>query len=235
MMLWEPGFVVQFPEETYDYQYDFKLNTTVPGKGMAETLVVTARRRGAGSIELEIWYCCAAFTIPLCKATLQEGEELSRARYPVNQESSKWAVKTGRGLTWFNAFAVSRIKMATTQLGHTLRLLQCKNVGLVEQQNPPCKRRRGKLKASRQVESYWVLDLPGSPRYWDRSSGQTGIHSRLHVVRGHFKTYTEEAPLFGKMTGTIWVPSHARGDASLGLIEKDYNLLGQGEKRSDAA
>ena len=39
---------------------------------------------------------------------------------------------------------------------------------------------------------------------------------RLHQVRGHFSTYTDAAPLFGRAVGTFWIPPHMRGVASLG-------------------
>jgi hypothetical protein len=46
----------------------------------------------------------------------------------------------------------------------------------------------------------------------------------LHIVRGHFSTYTEDAPLFGRITGTFWIPAHVRGTASEGLISSEYRV-----------
>lgn len=109
------------------------------------------------------------------------------------------------------------------QFSYTLTLLDCRNVRLEERRNPPKRRSKGKDK--RQVESYWVLDIPGAPRYWERpASDPTGIQHRLHVVRGHFRTYTEERPHVSGWVGPMWISSHARGNAELGLVEKDYNL-----------
>jgi len=45
-----------------------------------------------------------------------------------------------------------------------------------------------------------------------------------HVVRGHFRTYTAEAPLFGKHVGRWWWAAHARGDATNGEVVKDYEV-----------
>lgn len=42
--------------------------------------------------------------------------------------------------------------------------------------------------------------------------------------RGHFSTYTEDRPLFGKVSGTFWVPSHVRGSAKQGVVVSDYNV-----------
>ena len=46
----------------------------------------------------------------------------------------------------------------------------------------------------------------------------------LHMVRGHFATYTEDAPLLGKFVGTVWRAPHWRGDKDEGVVTKDYQL-----------
>jgi hypothetical protein len=43
-----------------------------------------------------------------------------------------------------------------------------------------------------------------------------------HIVRGHTKTYSEEAPLFGKITGTFWWSPSVRGDREVGQKEHLY-------------
>lgn len=48
-----------------------------------------------------------------------------------------------------------------------------------------------------------------------------------HLVRGHFKTYKEDAPLFGKYIGRYWWPPHVRGSLEVGIIEKDYEIREQ--------
>lgn len=44
----------------------------------------------------------------------------------------------------------------------------------------------------------------------------------LHMMRGHFKTYTPEAPLFGKRVGTWWWQPGLRGNVEKGIVLKDY-------------
>ena len=39
---------------------------------------------------------------------------------------------------------------------------------------------------------------------------------------GHFATYTDEAPLFGKFTGTYWRRPTKRGAKRHGEVIKDY-------------
>lgn len=46
----------------------------------------------------------------------------------------------------------------------------------------------------------------------------------LHLVRGHFATYTPEAPLLGKFVGTVWKSPHWRGDHHEGVVTKDYEV-----------
>jgi hypothetical protein len=48
--------------------------------------------------------------------------------------------------------------------------------------------------------------------------------NRVHLCRGHFATYTDQAPLFGKYVGRFWIPPHARGDRARGIVIKDYEV-----------
>jgi hypothetical protein len=47
---------------------------------------------------------------------------------------------------------------------------------------------------------------------------------RRHLARGHFKTFTEDAPLLGKHVGTYWWSWQVRGQEGSGVIEKTYTL-----------
>jgi hypothetical protein len=67
-----------------------------------------------------------------------------------------------------------------------------------------------------------VLDHEGEAR-------SKGLRHALHICRGHFKTFTDEAPLFGKHTGQYWWPQHVRGHAGEGMVIKGYAVeLGRG-------
>jgi hypothetical protein len=48
--------------------------------------------------------------------------------------------------------------------------------------------------------------------------------NRVHLMRGHFKTYTADAPLFGKYTGRYWWQPSVRGSKKEGIIFKDYEV-----------
>jgi len=117
-----------------------------------------------------------------------------------------------------------QIKEDTPELSFVnfgLMLLNSKNIGTEKILNI---KRRNKKKT--QIASYHVLtiDLPGKNKK-QTSSGSGGKNqTRFHLCRGHFKTYTTEAPLFGHTVGRIWCPSHAKGNREKGFITKDYNV-----------
>ena len=48
----------------------------------------------------------------------------------------------------------------------------------------------------------------------------------LHIVRGHFHTYTAERPLFGnpELYGQFWIPQHVRGTTESGTVHADYEI-----------
>jgi hypothetical protein len=107
-----------------------------------------------------------------------------------------------------------------------LSLMNCKNVD-IQQVNPPEKLSR---KHARQrgvpLTSYYVLDIKPMRRILNsEGEAQTkGLRHALHICRGHFKTYTEESPLFGKRTGTYWWAPQVRGKSEEGVVEKDYRV-----------
>jgi hypothetical protein len=44
---------------------------------------------------------------------------------------------------------------------------------------------------------------------------------RLHVVRGHYRTFKDQ---FGNFKSRTWIPQHSRGNKALGVVHKDYFL-----------
>lgn len=85
--------------------------------------------------------------------------------------------------------------------------MNCRNVSLTEPE-PGTRRRRGRGEAKPQ--KYRRIIVPGQPAHKSDANGG-GDPAALHVVRGHFKTYTSDAPLMGAHTGTYWWSHHARG------------------------
>lgn len=74
-------------------------------------------------------------------------------------------------------------------------------------------------------EKYYTLEINPMTKVL-KTEGQintNGLKQALHLCRGHFKAYDGKG-LFGKYTGTYWWPSHYRGNESIGLINKTYEI-----------
>jgi hypothetical protein len=112
-----------------------------------------------------------------------------------------------------------------------ISLMHCKNVTACEIAPPEKLSAKHQRKTGRPLVKYYVLDIEPMRRILDRDGeAQTkGLRHALHICRGHFKSYTEDSPLFGRHTGTYWWAAQARGSAGEGVIEKDYRIrLDQG-------
>lgn len=101
--------------------------------------------------------------------------------------------------------------------------MHCRNITLKDcRQSAKVARKKNKP-----FYEYKILELDdkSKKRYTSNAEpGSSGIKKRLHLCRGHIRTYTEDAPLFGHYVGNVWIPPHRRGDGNLGYIEKDYVL-----------
>lgn len=121
-------------------------------------------------------------------------------------------------------FAVTRYIL--TAVEHGIVLLNCKNI-TSEKHSPDealnkSRRKRGK----QELFTYKTLKLllPGNKEKHNLQNEPTGEHNRIHFCRGHFKEYTAEAPLFGRITGLWWWQPHVRGQNKDGIVVKDYEV-----------
>ena len=112
-------------------------------------------------------------------------------------------------------------------LNFALMLINCKNVSTLENK-PSDKVNKKRTKNSKQkLFTYNTLQLQlpsnhkSNPQTNDSASEQD---KRLHFCRGHFKTYTENNPLFGKHTGRYWWTPQIKGNKSKGFVMKDYSI-----------
>lgn len=106
-----------------------------------------------------------------------------------------------------------------------LLLLNCKNIS-TEKHYPPEALNRKRTKVGKQpLFTYHTLVVhTPSAKHGGGDSAKTGIKHRLHFCRGHFKEYTSDNPLFGKLTGLYWWQPHVRGNKELGVVHKDYRV-----------
>lgn len=109
----------------------------------------------------------------------------------------------------------------------TVGLLHVKNVQAVDVEPNHKQSRKYEKHYGQPLTRYKVLKVTGK----GASSGQTigervggGSPKSLHWCRGHFRTYDDSAPLFGKLTGTFYIDPHMRGSRQRGEVIKDYEV-----------
>jgi hypothetical protein len=106
------------------------------------------------------------------------------------------------------------------------QFLHCKNVNTIEHQPSPRLSKAFNKRHGRPLVTYKTLEIEPAKKMLEVEGGiaHNGLKKALHICRGHFATYTPEKPLFGRVTGTVWKPSHVRGDATHGIVQKDYKV-----------
>lgn len=109
-------------------------------------------------------------------------------------------------------------------LKFALALMNVKNIEIVEPESPSVSR-RGKRNRHKKDHFHTLRIRPGSQRSTRLGDTQpSGVKNSLHIARGHFKTYTADAPLFGQHVGTYWWEAQVRGSKAAGTITKDYEV-----------
>lgn len=114
---------------------------------------------------------------------------------------------------------------------HLVSMLHAKNVGVVELPSEKRSVRDRLIKKVRRTPGvrFHTLEIttPGAKAVRKSSKTPGGRPVSWHTCRGHFRDCTENG-LFGDPTkkGLYWIPSHARGSRSAGVVEKDYRVTG---------
>ena len=103
-----------------------------------------------------------------------------------------------------------------------LALLNCKNVETVDH-IPSRKRKRRKCSKSKTI-AYKTIKIRQTRKRYEASGSHDGSKRAMHIARGHFKTFTDDAPLFGKYTGTYWWSPTIRGNKKYGEVVSDYEF-----------
>jgi len=126
----------------------------------------------------------------------------------------------------------------------TIQLLQARNVSQTATALPEADDRRAQRRFGPKRGGYryhtLTIRINGRPRSLREVAG-SGDHGSmpLHWVRGHFKTYTPEAPLLGKYEGTFFWPAFVRGEARNGVVDKTYRIAadagGNGDRTACAS
>lgn len=109
-------------------------------------------------------------------------------------------------------------------LGLGISFMHCKNVE--KDARPVENKPRWHHQTKCPIIKFRTLDIAPMRQVLRREgeSETNGIKKALHICRGHFATYSEDKPLFGKYVGQFWRPSHTRGDIKAGAVVKDYSV-----------
>lgn len=128
-------------------------------------------------------------------------------------------------LQWDSVLQVL-VDRCLTMLNYFLKLFNCKNIEV--QDVVPSKSQQKRRKQVKPLISYKTLVIsPGSKSKKNANRPHQGGENRVHLCRGHFKTYTEDAPLLGHGVGTYWWAPMARGSRKKGVVHKDYKIKGE--------
>jgi hypothetical protein len=103
-------------------------------------------------------------------------------------------------------------------------MVNCSNVGL-DDETPSYPRpdRRRLARKDKPLIAFKRLKIKSHMSHRSDSDSESGEGVAIHLVRGHFKTFTEEHPLLGKHVGTYWWLPQVRGTAPRFSI-KDYEV-----------
>lgn len=138
--------------------------------------------------------------------------------------SAKWATKGMDDVQVCDEDQMAMIHV-TLPVMWAVGLMNCRNVTTVEITPQPRKTKKQR-RARKAGVSYHTIVLPSvrhSGGVLDPAQG-TLADQPLHKVRGHFKTYTADAPLLGKHTGTYWWHHQVRGSRERGEVVSDYRM-----------
>lgn len=180
---------------------------------------------GNGYAEINIWLCFkdktvwASKTCFPCSTWAAYSEHVPPEYTPIMNN------------TFFNSKAKVWPQFAEDISIFAIHLMNCRNVGYVDYDPnkgiPWRNKSNGKKKPKPPFVKYKILQInPISPQTQEvnRPRADPSHAQRVHTVRGHFKTYTAERPLFGKLTGTFWWGDCVKGNPAFGLVEKDYQI-----------
>jgi len=107
---------------------------------------------------------------------------------------------------------------------NTLKTLSCKNI-TTNDNHPPEKLNKKRIKNGKQpLFTYKTLVIKPTSKKQEAQEAQGLWENRVHLCRGHFKTYTDKNPLFGSHTGRYWWQPVVRGNKEKGIVMKDYEI-----------
>lgn len=109
----------------------------------------------------------------------------------------------------------------------TLQFLNTQKVEKIEVSPPEKLNKKHQKRHKAPLTKYYTLKVTAVNGRPERREHQGGHHKSpaQHIVRGRFRTYGDDAPLFGKWTGTWWWAEYERGKKAEGQVIKDYEVV----------
>lgn len=89
---------------------------------------------------------------------------------------------------------------------------------------------KAQLRRGKQIYKWYTLKIDPMRKAIKAEGGEASYEKAFHICRGHFKTYSSERPLLGRLAGRFWWPMHTRGSREAGEVTKDYALKGKNVK-----
>jgi len=105
-----------------------------------------------------------------------------------------------------------------------LMLMSCKNIAYEKVWPPKRLNKKRQKKGKPQFLDYHVLKVKVGGRSAPLGGGGGGGDKRVHLCRGHFKTFTKDKPLLGHGVGTYWWQPQVRGNKKKGAVVKSYEV-----------
>jgi len=107
--------------------------------------------------------------------------------------------------------------------------LHVKNVTMERVTPAPPVQKKAKKRYGEPLCTYHVLQVQPFKQVLEKEGNvsQTGIRKAMHLCRGSFHHYGDEfgkGKLFGKISGSFWVPAHIRGAIEQGMVDKSYKM-----------
>lgn len=123
-------------------------------------------------------------------------------------------------------FNISLVRVEALVGKMAVSLMNCKNVAVEDAGRLHVKRSKRDKRSGKSANlRFSTIVLPGMTT--GRTAAERAANQDMmarHRVRGHFKTFTEDAPLFGKVVGTFWWGWQVRGNAKNGVVVSDYKI-----------
>jgi hypothetical protein len=111
----------------------------------------------------------------------------------------------------------------------TICFLHVKNITMERMEPPKPLVKKAMKRYGEPLCTYHVLKIQPFKKVLETEGhvAQTGIRHALSICRAHFHHYGEQfgkGLLFGKISGTFYIPSHIRGSIERGMVDKSYRL-----------